>query len=46
LKGETKEHWMALCECAAVEQDSERLIELIRQINQMLDEKEKRLKTK
>jgi hypothetical protein len=44
LKGETKEHWQELCEQAAVEQDPERLMELIHAINQMLDEKEQRLK--
>jgi hypothetical protein len=30
---------------AAKEQDSERLLDLVRQINQMLDEKERRLKS-
>jgi hypothetical protein len=44
LKGETKEHWQQLCEQAAVEQDAERLMELIHEINRMLDEKEQRLK--
>ncbi len=28
MKGKTKQHWMALCEQAAVEQDSEKLLEL------------------
>jgi hypothetical protein len=32
-KGKTKEHWMELCEQAAVEQDSEKLIELINEID-------------
>jgi len=44
VKGKTKEHWAALCEQAAVEQDSERLVKLINEIHQMLDEKEHRRK--
>ncbi len=44
LKNETKEHWTALCERAAVEHDHEKLMELIGEITRMLDEKEKRLK--
>ena len=42
--GENEERWRKLCEAAAKEQDSERLLELVRQINQMLDDKERRLK--
>ncbi len=44
MKGKTKQHWMALCEQAAVEQDSEKLLELIHEIDRMLDDKEQRLK--
>ena len=44
MKGKTKDHWMELCEQAAVEQDSEKLLELINEIDRMLDEKEQRLK--
>jgi hypothetical protein len=36
---------MHLCEQAAIEQDSERLMALIQEINRMLDEKEQRLKS-
>jgi hypothetical protein len=43
MKGENKEHWKLLCERAAVEQDPERLMELIHEINRMLDDKERRL---
>jgi len=43
MKGKTKDHWMELCEQAAVEQDSEKLLELINQIDQMLEEKDQRL---
>jgi hypothetical protein len=44
LKGEKKEIWMHLCEQAAVEQDPDKLMDLIKQINQLLEEKERRLK--
>jgi hypothetical protein len=43
MKGETGERWRALCELAAEEQDPQRLMELVEQINRMLEEKEKRL---
>ena len=39
-----KEKWMELCAQAAKEQDPEKLMELISQINQMLEAKERRLK--
>lgn len=45
MKGELKEHWLKLCEQAATEQDSEKLIELIEEINRLLQEKEERLKS-
>jgi hypothetical protein len=41
---ERKEQWTQLCEQAAVEQDSERLIELVSAIDRILHEKEERLK--
>jgi hypothetical protein len=44
LKGEKREIWMHLCEQAAVEQDPDKLMDLIKQINQLLEEKERRLK--
>jgi hypothetical protein len=43
VKGETKERWMLLCEQAANEQDPQKLIELVREINDLLEAKEKRL---
>jgi hypothetical protein len=45
MKGETGERWKHLCEQAAVEQDSEKLLELTQEINRLLHEKEERLKT-
>jgi hypothetical protein len=44
LKGEKKEIWMHLCEQAAVEQDPAKLMDLIKEINKLLEEKERRLK--
>jgi hypothetical protein len=50
LKGgimqENKEKWMKLCEEAADEQDPEKLVALILQINVLLEAKEWRLKGK
>jgi hypothetical protein len=44
LKGEKKEIWMQLCERAASEQDPDKLMELVKEINRLLEEKERRLK--
>lgn len=44
MKGEKREIWMHLCEQAAVEQDPDKLMDLIKQINLLLEEKELRLK--
>jgi hypothetical protein len=43
MQGERKERWRELCEQAAVEQDPTRLLELTREINRLLEEKEQRL---
>jgi len=43
MHGENGERWRVLCEQAAVEQDHDRLLMLIRDINGLLDEKEARL---
>jgi hypothetical protein len=37
-------HWMELCQQASVEEDPEKMMELIREINRLLDDKEERLK--
>lgn len=42
---ENREKWRELCEQAAKEQDPEKLMELIAQINQLLEAKERRLKS-
>ena len=44
MQGKVKEEWLQLCEQAAIEQDSEKLMGLVVEINRMLDEKEQRLK--
>lgn len=44
MKENTKERWTKLCEQAAVEQDSERLIALVEEINRTLEEGGKPLK--
>jgi hypothetical protein len=43
MRGKTKEAWQQLCEQAAAEQDPDKLLELVKQIDRMLDEKETRL---
>lgn len=43
MKGELRERWMRLCEQAAIEQDAERLMDLVSEINRLLEEKERRL---
>ena len=44
MKGETRERWKMLCAQAAEEQDSDKLLELVKEINQLLEEKEQRLR--
>jgi len=44
VQGETGERWKQLCEQAAIEQDPDRLLRLIAEINRLLAEKEDRLK--
>lgn len=43
MQGPVKERWQILCEQAANEQDPQKLLELVREINQLLDDKQKRL---
>jgi hypothetical protein len=46
MKGEARERWVELCAQAADEQDTDKLIELVREINDLLEEKEARLREK
>jgi hypothetical protein len=41
--GKNYERWKELCERAATEQDSEKLMELVKEIDRLLDAKQKRL---
>jgi hypothetical protein len=43
MQGENKERWKLLCEQAAVERDPQRLLELTREINDLLLGKQRRL---
>jgi len=45
MQGKVQEEWIQMCEQAAIEQDSEKLMALITEINRMLDEKEQRVKS-
>ena len=46
MQGKVKEDWLQLCEQVAIEQDTDRMIELVRELNRMLEEKEQRLDRK
>jgi hypothetical protein len=43
---EKTEYWMKLCQQAAVEQDPTKLLALVTEINNLLEEKEQRLARK
>jgi hypothetical protein len=43
MQGPNKERWFQLCQQAAVEQDPVKMLQLITEINDLLEEKEKRL---
>lgn len=39
MQGETKQRWEELCEQAAIEPDSDKFLDLIREINRLLEER-------
>jgi len=43
MQGANKERWWILCEQAANEKDSQRLMELVKEINDLLEKKQNRL---
>ena len=43
MQGETKERWKVLCEQSATEQDPQKFLKLITEINELLMTKEGRL---
>jgi hypothetical protein len=45
LQGNNAERWQTLCAQAAVEQDPQKLIQLVAEITRLLDEKKDRLLT-
>jgi len=44
--GKNKERWRELCEQASVEQNPDKLLELVREINRLLEEKKARIARK
>jgi hypothetical protein len=42
--GRVKEHWLELCEQAATEQDPQKLMELVAEIDRLLEAKQSRLR--
>lgn len=46
MQGQVKERWQILCEQAANEQDGAKLVELIKEINDLLAAKQARLRAK
>ena len=44
MQGPNREKWEQLCSEAAVEQDPQKLLQLIEEINRLLEEKEQRLR--
>lgn len=45
MQGQVKERWQILCEQAANEQDGAKLVELIKEINDLLAAKQARLRS-
>jgi hypothetical protein len=43
LQSETTERWKVLCEQASKEQDPQKLAELVKEINRLLEEKHSKL---
>ena len=43
MKGETLVEWQKLCKQAAIEHDPEKLLDLVKRINFLLEQKERRL---
>jgi hypothetical protein len=46
MKGKQRERWIELCEQAANETDSAKLLKLITEINRLLDEKSRQIEHK
>lgn len=46
MSTEYKQEWMRLCELASKEQDPEKLMELVREITRLLEEREMAMKAR
>jgi hypothetical protein len=46
IGGETKERWQQLCEQATTEQDSQKVVELVQEINDLLEQRQGRSQRK
>jgi hypothetical protein len=46
MQGENAERWKELCAQAAVEQNPQKLMGLVKEINRLLSEKQERLQSK
>jgi len=44
MQGETRQRWWRLCEEAVIEQDTEKLVEIAKEIDRLLKQKQERLK--
>lgn len=44
MKAETGERWRTLCQQAQTEQDAEKFMKIIEEINRLLEEKEQRVR--
>jgi hypothetical protein len=44
MQGQTLERWQQLCALAAEERDLDKVLEIVKEINRLLEEKEQRLK--
>jgi hypothetical protein len=44
MKGQTIERWQQLCALAVEERDLDKVLEIVKEINRLLEEKEQRLK--
>jgi hypothetical protein len=45
MQGQTEQTWRKMCERAVVEKDPDKLLQLVKEINRLLDEKEARLQS-
>jgi hypothetical protein len=43
MRGEKRERWLEICQMIADEQDPKKMIELVTELNNLLEEKERRL---